>query len=142
VSAWPSHPRSPFVRTGPRERQRAATRERLYEAALAEFRSKGRFGLAPLQESRLDQKAAVYQRCCRHHGLERRDRQAMAEGDVMRARRAVGSNQRLSACTLGLVGFGRSAGESIAAGNSRRRASAHLWTHTSEPIGMRLVFQT
>jgi len=41
VSAWPSHPRSPFVRTGPRERQRAATRERLYEAALAEFRSKG-----------------------------------------------------------------------------------------------------
>jgi D-3-phosphoglycerate dehydrogenase len=34
---------------------------------------------------------------------------AMAEGDVMRARRAVGSNQRVSACTLGLVGFGRSA---------------------------------
>jgi D-3-phosphoglycerate dehydrogenase / 2-oxoglutarate reductase len=34
---------------------------------------------------------------------------AMAEGDIMRARRAVGSNQRLSACTLGLVGFGRSA---------------------------------
>jgi AcrR family transcriptional regulator len=41
VSAWPSDPRSPFVRTGPRERQRAATRERLYEAALTEFRSKG-----------------------------------------------------------------------------------------------------
>jgi AcrR family transcriptional regulator len=41
VSAWASEPRSPFVRTGPRERQRAATRERLYEAALAEFRSKG-----------------------------------------------------------------------------------------------------
>jgi AcrR family transcriptional regulator len=41
VSTWPSEPRSPFVRTGPRERQRAATRERLYEAALAEFRSKG-----------------------------------------------------------------------------------------------------
>ena len=41
MSAWPSHPRSPFVRTGPRERQRAATRERLYEAALAEFRSTG-----------------------------------------------------------------------------------------------------
>jgi len=34
---------------------------------------------------------------------------AMAEGDVIRARRAVGSNQRVSACTLGLVGFGRSA---------------------------------
>jgi AcrR family transcriptional regulator len=41
MSAWPAEPRSPFVRTGPRERQRAATRERLYEAALAEFRSKG-----------------------------------------------------------------------------------------------------
>lgn len=41
MSAWPSEPRSPFVRTGRRERQRAATRERLYEAALAEFRSKG-----------------------------------------------------------------------------------------------------
>lgn len=41
MSAWASEPRSPFVRTGPRERQRAATRERLYEAALAEFRSKG-----------------------------------------------------------------------------------------------------
>ena len=38
---WPSHPASPFVRTGPRERQRAATRERLYAAALAEFRRKG-----------------------------------------------------------------------------------------------------
>ena len=34
---------------------------------------------------------------------------AMAEGDVMRARRAVGNNQRISTCTLGLVGFGRSA---------------------------------
>jgi AcrR family transcriptional regulator len=41
VSAWPAEPRSPFVRAGPRERQRAATRERLYEAALAEFRRKG-----------------------------------------------------------------------------------------------------
>jgi TetR/AcrR family transcriptional repressor of uid operon len=41
VSAWPSEPRSPFVRAGRRERQRAATRERLYEAALAEFRSEG-----------------------------------------------------------------------------------------------------
>jgi D-3-phosphoglycerate dehydrogenase len=34
---------------------------------------------------------------------------AMAEGDLLRARRAVGGNQRVSACTLGLVGFGRSA---------------------------------
>ncbi len=34
---------------------------------------------------------------------------AMATGDVLRARRAVGSNQRLSQTTLGLVGFGRSA---------------------------------
>jgi AcrR family transcriptional regulator len=41
MSAWLSEPRSPFVRTGARERQRAATRERLYQAALAEFRSKG-----------------------------------------------------------------------------------------------------
>jgi AcrR family transcriptional regulator len=41
MSAWPSEPRSPFVRAGARERQRAATRERLFEAALAEFRSKG-----------------------------------------------------------------------------------------------------
>jgi AcrR family transcriptional regulator len=41
VSAWASPSRSPFVRTGARERQRAATRERLFEAALAEFRSKG-----------------------------------------------------------------------------------------------------
>jgi AcrR family transcriptional regulator len=41
MSAWLAEPRSPFVRTGPRERQRAATRERLFDAALAEFRSKG-----------------------------------------------------------------------------------------------------
>jgi D-3-phosphoglycerate dehydrogenase len=34
---------------------------------------------------------------------------AMAEGNGLRARRAVASNQRVSACTLGLVGFGRSA---------------------------------
>ena len=34
---------------------------------------------------------------------------AMAEGDLLRARRAVSSNQRVSAATLGLVGFGRSA---------------------------------
>lgn len=34
---------------------------------------------------------------------------AMAEGDVMRARRAVSTNQRMSTTTLGLVGFGRSA---------------------------------
>lgn len=41
MSAWAAEPRSPFVRTGPRERQRAATRERLYEAALEEFRARG-----------------------------------------------------------------------------------------------------
>ena len=34
---------------------------------------------------------------------------AMAEGDLARARRAVSSNQRISASTLGLIGFGRSA---------------------------------
>jgi len=33
----------------------------------------------------------------------------MAEGNLLRARSAVGSTQRLSTCTLGLVGFGRSA---------------------------------
>jgi phosphoglycerate dehydrogenase-like enzyme len=33
----------------------------------------------------------------------------MAEGNVMRARHAVGTNQRMSTITLGLVGFGRSA---------------------------------
>ena len=38
---WPSEPPSPFVRSGPRERQRAATRERLFAAALAEFRREG-----------------------------------------------------------------------------------------------------
>ena len=38
---WPSDPPSPFVRTGPRARQRAATRERLFAAALAEFRRVG-----------------------------------------------------------------------------------------------------
>lgn len=34
---------------------------------------------------------------------------AMAEGNIARARRAVARNQRVSTCTLGLVGFGRSA---------------------------------
>jgi D-3-phosphoglycerate dehydrogenase len=34
---------------------------------------------------------------------------AMAAGEIMRARRAVAENQRVSTCTLGLVGFGRSA---------------------------------
>lgn len=34
---------------------------------------------------------------------------AMAEGHVLRARRAVSTNQRVSTTTLGLVGFGRSA---------------------------------
>ncbi len=34
---------------------------------------------------------------------------AMAEGDLLRARRAVSTNQRVSRATLGLVGFGRSA---------------------------------
>src|SRR5262249_16910934 len=34
---------------------------------------------------------------------------ALVEGNVLRARRAVATNQRVSACTLGLVGFGRSA---------------------------------
>ena len=41
MSAWPAAPRSPFARTPARERQRAATRERLFAAALAEFRRVG-----------------------------------------------------------------------------------------------------
>jgi AcrR family transcriptional regulator len=41
ATAWPASPPSPFVRTGVRERQRAATRERLFAAALAEFRRAG-----------------------------------------------------------------------------------------------------
>jgi AcrR family transcriptional regulator len=39
--AWYPDPASPFVRVTPRARQRAATRERLYAAALAEFRRVG-----------------------------------------------------------------------------------------------------
>ena len=39
--AWPSDAPSPFVRSGVRERQRAATRERLFGAALTEFRRSG-----------------------------------------------------------------------------------------------------
>jgi AcrR family transcriptional regulator len=38
---FPTDAVSPFVRSGVRERQRAATRERLFAAALAEFRAKG-----------------------------------------------------------------------------------------------------
>ena len=38
---WPSDPPSPFVRITPRARQRAATRERLYAAAVDEFRRVG-----------------------------------------------------------------------------------------------------
>jgi AcrR family transcriptional regulator len=38
---WPAEPASPFARGSARERQRAATRERIFAAALAEFRSRG-----------------------------------------------------------------------------------------------------
>ena len=38
---WPSDAPSPFVRSGMRERQRAATRERIFAAAIAEFRTGG-----------------------------------------------------------------------------------------------------
>ena len=41
VAAWPASPASPFVRAGARERQRAATRERLFVAAIADFRRGG-----------------------------------------------------------------------------------------------------
>jgi AcrR family transcriptional regulator len=39
--AWPPDPPSPFVRSGVRERQRAATRERIFAAAVAQFRARG-----------------------------------------------------------------------------------------------------
>jgi AcrR family transcriptional regulator len=41
ASDWPSDPSSPFLRIGSRERQRSATRERIFAAALAEFRRSG-----------------------------------------------------------------------------------------------------
>ena len=41
AALWPPATLSPFARPGSRERQRAATRERLFAAALAEFRKKG-----------------------------------------------------------------------------------------------------
>ncbi len=41
AAAWPAGPPSPFVRASARERQRAATRERIFAAALAEFRREG-----------------------------------------------------------------------------------------------------
>ena len=41
AASWAPDPSSPFVRTGSRERQRAATRERIFAAALAEFRRSG-----------------------------------------------------------------------------------------------------
>ena len=53
---WRPEPPSPFVLTGPRARQRAATRERLYEAAIAEFR---RLGFDRARVSRIAQAAGV-----------------------------------------------------------------------------------
>jgi len=41
ILPWPADPPSPFVRTTLREQQRNATRERIFEAALAEFRRVG-----------------------------------------------------------------------------------------------------
>jgi TetR/AcrR family transcriptional repressor of uid operon len=38
---WPPSPTSPFVRAGGRERQRATTRERIFDAAITEFRREG-----------------------------------------------------------------------------------------------------
>lgn len=49
VLDWPSGGRSPFERTGARERQRAETRERIFSAALLELRSAG-FGRANVAE--------------------------------------------------------------------------------------------
>ncbi len=41
VVAWPADPPSPFVRASLREQQRSATRERIFDAAIAEFRRVG-----------------------------------------------------------------------------------------------------
>ncbi len=41
VLAWPSDPPSPFARASLREQQRNATRERIFDAAIAEFRRVG-----------------------------------------------------------------------------------------------------
>jgi AcrR family transcriptional regulator len=41
LTSWDRVPSSPYLRLGPREKQRAATRGRIYEAALAEFRHTG-----------------------------------------------------------------------------------------------------
>jgi D-3-phosphoglycerate dehydrogenase / 2-oxoglutarate reductase len=67
---------------------------------------------------------------------------AMAEGDLARARRAVSSNQHISACTLGLVGFGRSAvhmarrargfGMRVLATRNNKRAP----THEADALGV------
>lgn len=56
MSAGPVALRSPFERAGARERRRAATRERLFEAALAEFR---RAGVARASVSRIAAAAGV-----------------------------------------------------------------------------------
>jgi AcrR family transcriptional regulator len=41
AAGWPASPPSPFVRASVRERQRAVTRERIFDAAIAEFRREG-----------------------------------------------------------------------------------------------------
>jgi AcrR family transcriptional regulator len=41
VLSWPSDPPSPFARASLREQQRSATRERIFDAAIAEFRRVG-----------------------------------------------------------------------------------------------------
>ncbi len=41
ILSWPTDPPSPFARASLREQQRSATRERIFEAAVAEFRRVG-----------------------------------------------------------------------------------------------------
>jgi D-3-phosphoglycerate dehydrogenase len=70
---------------------------------------------------------------------------AMAEGDLVRARRAVGNNQRLSTTTLGLVGFGRSAIHMArrARGFDMRvlatRANKHAPTDVADALGVTMT---
>ncbi len=69
----------------------------------------------------------------------------MAEGDLVRARNAVGSGQRLSMCTLGLVGFGRSAVHMAqrARGFGMRvlatRRNRHASNHEADALGVTMT---
>lgn len=64
AAAWPASSPSPFVRTSARERQRTATRERIFAAAIAAFRQQG-FDRASV--ARIARAAAVSRPCFYAH---------------------------------------------------------------------------